>query len=415
MEANVRFDHEFLAVESEHAVHCMFELVVPDAADDKRAPLLLALVLDRSGSMASAKLHVAKRCAKFLASHLAPTDQLAVVTYDDQVDLVRPLAPVDAAEAERAIDGIYEGGMTNLSGGWLKGLEQLRRSRKKNAVRRVLLLTDGLANVGITDPAQLVSIAEGTKTQAATTTIGFGDGFDEDLLTAIADASGGATYYAENPDDAPGIFAEEFEGLTKLVAQNVSVEITPTADVRVVSILNQYPIVQVPGGAQVQLGDAYGGERRRLVFELHIPRLATLGPATVTHLVLRYTTVGDAIAAHETTIPIVVNLVSANDPALRELDHDVVDEVVLLQAARAKHEAIRLADEGRFDDARTVLRGAADTIRGATPSSARAAELDDEAARLADHADALSAPQYRAIGRKRMSSESWRRSRGRPT
>jgi hypothetical protein len=187
----------------------------------------------------------------------------------------------------------------------------------------------------------------------------------------------------------------------------------PSADVELVGVLNEYPIVEVQQGLQAQLGDAYGGERRRLVFRLGIPRLAKLGPATVAHIVLRYVAVGDAVEAHETTIPVVVNLVSANDRALQELDHDVVDEIVVLQAARAKKEAIELADEGRFDDARRVLGFAARDIRAAAPDSQRAAELDDEATRLEDHMQAMSAPQYSSISRKRMRSESWRSSRGR--
>ena len=277
MDANIRFDHQFLAVESEHAVHCMLELDVPDAARrEPRAPLRIALVIDRSGSMAGRKLDVAKQCATFLARRLDADDELALVTYDDQVDLVRALAPADATATGAAIDGIWPGGTTNLSGGWLKGLEELGRA--DDGVRRVLLLTDGLANVGITDHDELVSLASGTKAQASTTTIGFGDGFDEDLLTAIADASGGATYFAEDPDDAPGIFAEEFEGLTTLVAQNVSVEICPTEEVELLGVLNEYPTVDVPGGVQVQIGDAYGGERRRIVFELRIPRARAARP-----------------------------------------------------------------------------------------------------------------------------------------
>jgi Ca-activated chloride channel family protein len=411
MEANVRFDHQFLAVESEHAVHCMLELVVPDVEAAERAPIHVALVLDRSGSMHGPKLDVAKQCATFLARRLGPTDELALVTYDDHVDLVRALAPVGAGDAQGAIAGIDSGGMTNLSGGWLKGLEELRRA--SDGVRRVLLLTDGLANEGITDHGRLVSIAEGTKAQTSTTTIGFGDGFDEDLLTAIADASGGATYFAENPDDAPAIFAEEFEGLTKLVAQNLSVEICPTDRVELIAVLNEYPITQTPGGVQLQLGDAYGGERRRIVFELRIPQLAQLGPANVAHVVLRYVTVGDQVAAHETTIPITVNLVSADEAAVAELDHEVIDEVVVLQAARAKKEAIRLADQGRYDDARASLERAARELRKVAPSSPRAAELADEAIRLDGHVHAMSPSEYSPISRKRMSSESWRRNRGR--
>jgi Ca-activated chloride channel family protein len=416
METNVRFDHEFLSIESEHAVHCMLELAVPDTTDEQRAPIHVALVIDRSGSMYGPKLEVAKQCAQYLTRRLAPTDELAIVTYDERVDLVSGLAPVDATATTHAIAGIYPGGSTNLSGGWLKGLEELRRtkSRKKQAeVRRVVLLTDGLANVGIVDHDQLVGIAAGTKAEAATTTIGFGEGFDEDLLTAIADASGGATYFAENPDDAPAIFAEEFDGLTKLVAQNVSVEICPSDEVELIAVLNEYPMTAAQGGVQIQIGDAYGGERRRLVFELRIPQLAQLGPANVASVVLRYVTIGDAIAAHETTIPIIVNLVSADEAAVAELDHEVVDEVVVLQAARAKKEAIRLADEGRYDDARKTLQSAAEDLRKLAPSSPRAAELTDEALRLEGHSAAMSASDYSPLDRKRMSSESWRRSRGR--
>ena len=411
MDTNVRFDHQFLAVESEHAVHCMLELSLPEATNDARVPLRIALVIDRSGSMAGPKLDVAKQCAEFLARHLAPTDELALVTYDDTVELVRALAPADANETPAAIARIYPGGSTNLSGGWLKGLEELRRTT--DGISRVLLLTDGMANVGITDPQDLASLATGTKSQAATTTIGFGDGFDEDLLTAIADGSGGATYFAENPDDAPAIFAEEFEGLAALVAQNVSVEICPSEKVELLDVLNEYPAVEVPGGVQIQLGDAYGGERRRILFQLGIPELAQFGPANVANIVVRYVTVGDKVAAHEVTIPVTINLVSADEAAAAALDHEVVEECVVLHAARAKREAMRQADEGRYDDARKTLGDAADDLRTLAPMSARSAELMDEASRLEDHCHMMSPPDYSATIRKRMSNESWRRTRGR--
>jgi len=411
MKANIRFDHQFLAVESEHAVHCMLELSLPEATSDARAPLRIALVIDRSGSMAGAKLEVAKQCASFLARHLATTDELAVVTYDDEVELVRALAPADTSATPAAIARIHPGGSTNLSGGWLKGLEELRRT--DDGVRRVVLLTDGHANVGITDHQDLVSLAAGTKSQASTTTIGFGGGFDEDLLTAIAEASGGATYFAENPDDAPAIFAEEFDGLTALVAQNVSIEIRPSEQVELLDVLNEYPAVEVPGGVQIQLGDAYGGERRRLVFQLGIPQLAQLGPANVANIVVRYVTVGNDVAAHETTIPVTINLVSGDEAAVADLDHEVIEECIVLHAARAKREAMRQADEGRYDDARKTLGDAAEDLRKLAPMSTRAKELMDEAARLEGHSHAMSPPDYSSTVRKRMSNESWRRHRGR--
>jgi Ca-activated chloride channel family protein len=276
-----------------------------------------------------------------------------------------------------------------------------------------VLLTDGQANEGVTDPEQLVALAAGTKAQAATTTIGFGDGFDEDLLTAIADASAGATYFAATPDDAPGIFAEEFTGLTTLVAQNVSVELRPAPEVALLSVLNEYPITEVDGGLQVQIGDAYGGERRRLVFGLHVPQVAALGPARIGEVVLRYVSVADALVARETTVPIVVNLVSADEAAAAELNREVVEEVVLLQTARAKREATEHADRGDFDAARSTLEAAAQALHAMAPGSPRAAELEDEAAGLDAHASTMHVAAYTSTTRKHLRNESWRRHRGR--
>ena len=89
---------------------------------------------------------------------------------------------------------------------------------------------------------------------------------DEELLTAMA--SSGNAHHAASPDDAPGIFAKEFEDLVSLVAQNLSVEVRGSEHVQVLGVLNGFPCAQVSGGVQAQLGDAYGGETRRVVFAL---------------------------------------------------------------------------------------------------------------------------------------------------
>ena len=116
--------------------------------------------------------------------------------------------------------------MTNLSGGWLKGLEQLRAVPGGLGPKKVLLLQRRPGEPRHHRPASLVPMARSAANDGVgTTTIGFGDGFDEDLMTAMADAGGGNAHFAETPEQAPGIFAEEFEGLASIVAQNVSVEL----------------------------------------------------------------------------------------------------------------------------------------------------------------------------------------------
>jgi Ca-activated chloride channel family protein len=415
MKVNARFENQLLVVESEHRVHCMLELTAPAAPTGRtRPPLYLALVLDRSGSMAGPKLDVVRQCASFLVRRLAPTDELALVTYDDGVQLVAPLAPVHQDALLARISTIGSGGTTNLSGGWLKGVEELGRAQG-DGPRKVLLLTDGLANVGVTDAPSLVGMTRNAAeaTGVGTTTIGFGDGFDEDLLTAMADAGRGAAHYAPTPEAAPGIFAAEFEDLVSLVAQNVSVEIRPTEDVRVLGVLNAFPAVAVPGGLQLQLGDAFAEESRRVVFELHVPSLASLGVRTIADVVVRYTEVGEQIAQHELTIPLVVNLVSADEAASAGPDAEVTEEVVILRSARAQQEARELADRGEFDQARKVLSEAAEDLRAIAPRSKKADELLEQAEML-DTSASMAAPEsYSAAVRKRMRNESWMRSHGR--
>ena len=359
----------------------MLEIIVPEPADAaERPPLKLGLVLDRSGSMEGEKLDVAKEAAAWLVERLQPTDEVALVAYDSHVQLLTPLAPVEPVQLTRAIGSLQAGSMTNLSGGWLRGLDELERA-DGNGTRKILLLTDGLANEGITDAGQLVSLATGARGRGVgTTTIGFGDGFDEDLLTQMADAGGGNAHYAETSEAVPAIFAEELEGLTHLVAQNVTLEIRPTAEVAGFELLSRYPPQPVPGGIQVELGDAYGGERRRIVFSLHVPALQALGVMKVAELVLRYVTVGEVIEQRTLTVPVVLNLVSADEAAAQEPDLQVREEVLRLSAAKARADAIELADAGRYADAQNALRGVASDLR---------------AAGLTKEADALEADQHR--------------------
>ena len=345
---------------------------------------------------------------------LAPTDRLAIVTYDDEVQLRAPLAAVDHAALAQAIDHIQAGGSTNLSGGWLKATEVLRGATG-DGPRRILLLTDGLANVGIVDRAHLASMAgQAAEQDVGTTTIGFGDGFDEDLLTRMADAGRGNAHFAATPDDAPGIFAQEFEGLLSLVAQNLSVEIRPTRTVQVLGILNEYPQVPVEGGVQVQLGDAYADERRRVVFRLHVPRVASLGVAKVAEVVIRYASVGEQVALHEVVVPMQVNLVSADEAAATGPDAEVTEEVVVLESARAQEQAIERADAGDFDGAREVLNEAAERLRKLAPGSSRADELIERAERLGEHEVHMFSASYSPEARKELWYDRHATRRGRP-
>ena len=414
MNAMVRLEHSLLAVEIEHTVHAMLDLVAPAAQPAERTPLEVALVLDRSGSMAGPKLETAKESAAYLVRRMGGGDRLALITYDDEAELVSSLGGMEKDELLEMVEGITPGGGTNLSGGWLKGVEALLVSPStdeepaaapsaREPIRRVLLLTDGQANVGIMDADTLVCMSGNAAGDGiATTTIGFGQDFDEDLLTGMAEAGRGHAYYVADPDRSPGVFADEFEGLVSLVAQNVAVEIHPSEHVATVGVVNGYPQVSVPGGVQVQLGDAHAEERRRVVFELTVPGLQDIGVTQVAEIVVRWIALGDQIAAHSRRIPLVVNAVTADEARAAEANPEVAEEVLVLKAARAQREAIRRADAGDFEGARSVLAGAAEDLRqGASAAgSGRSSELLAQAAELESSGASMSRPDYDAHARK---------------
>ena len=142
-------------------------------------------------------------------------------------------------------------------------------------------------------------------------------------------------------------------------------------------MLNDYPITEVPGGLQVQIGDLYGGECRRLIFQLHIPEVAALGVAKVCELVVRSVTVQPPVAQHELIVPVTVNLVSADEASAADVDHEVVEHTTLLQAARARKDARDAADRGDFGTARAMMTSASASLRMAAPMAAHLARETD--------------------------------------
>ncbi len=169
----------------------------------------------------------------------------------------------------------------------------------------------------------------------------------------------------------------------------------------------------VPGGLQLQIGDAYGEERRRVVFVLDVPSIATLGPAAVAEVVLRYVAVGDEVAAHELRVPVTISLVSADDPAAAELDTEVVEEIVILASARAQEEARQKAQEGDFRGASRLLNEAATDLRKIAPNSRRPEELLEQAAQVEEHIGVIDDGIFDAMTAKKMRYQTQQKRRDR--
>jgi Ca-activated chloride channel homolog len=375
MDTKILLEHEPVA-DGGYLVRALLRITGDAPPPSDRQPLNLALVLDRSGSMHGRKLERAKEAASLLVRRLGDDDVVSVVAYDDGVHTVVGRLPgAHRQEILSRIESIEVGGSTNLSGGWLRGRELVARGRVDGGVSRVLLLTDGLANVGITNPAMLHDlVATAAATGVTTTTIGFGDDFDETLLQELAGAGGGSAYYIEQPDQAPAVFEAEIDGLMALAAQNVTVRVAPAAAAGSATVLHQYPSHDTGDGALLlELGDLYALEPRSLLMEFLIDDDgAEVDVATLTiegHVLLP----GGGVEKRTVTLPI---RVSRSEAAV--VDPDVRRERLLLEAARARQEALDDRSRGAFEDGARKLRRVADTLAAyADADPVLHEELDD--------------------------------------
>jgi Ca-activated chloride channel family protein len=358
MKADFVLDYNLFAVERAEQVYLLARIQADAPPAGDRHPLNLSLVLDRSGSMQGVKLEYVQQAAQFLVQRLGADDHLSVVSYNEQVMVDVPAqAVIEKDRINAIIEKLFASGMTNLSGGWLQGCQLVAENAAEGQVNRVLLLSDGLANRGVTDAAKLEAIARQKRAEGiTTTTMGVGLEFNEDLLTRIAREGGGAYYFIDDPDQAPAIFEEELKGLLNVVGQNLTVTLTPTQDITMVRQLNAYPTGKAGEAVVFRLGDLFADELKTLLLELTIPALKDLGQVEVAHLRFEYDELGESGVSHRVIeLPVWVNIVSADQAEGRLRDPEVVKTALLLEAARAREEAIEHADQGDFERASQVL------------------------------------------------------------
>lgn len=380
MQVKTHVDVDVVAVEQDDEVTVMIELGAPEPASGKPRPAAaVQVVLDRSGSMNGERLEAAKQALVRLVDRLNPSDSFGAIAFDDEVRVVVPAGELHDKHAARvAIADVYSGGATNLSGGLLRGLQEVRRVAGDSGAT-LLLLSDGHANAGVTDPARLASVAASARDHGITTsTVGIGLGYDELLLAELARGGQGNHVFAEHGDGAAAAVAGEIEGLLSKTVQAASLLVRPEAAVDTVTVWNDLPGHPVDGGIMVELGDLWAGEERKLVLTFAVPAKAALGLARVAELELRYVEL-PGLAEQTVTIHVHVNVVPGDRAAGRILDQKVRTELVYQQvqgekrrAADALRDGDRAAAQRAYDAAGTQL----DALLMQCPSPELAEERD---------------------------------------
>ena len=248
----------------------------------------LVIVLDRSGSMQGRKIDDARQAVMRLIDRLTANDRLSLVAYSNGVDTVFPLVFMDDAhrrKAQAAVERIYSGGGTNLGGGLQRGIAALMQTPAAGRQRKVILISDGLANQGVTDPGALGRMAgEAVEHNFSVSTVGVGYDFNEVLMTTIADHGAGRYYFLENPNAFAQVFEKEFESTRHVAASGLQIRIPLEEGLQLVHA-GGYPIELKPGYALVQPGDLLSGQTRKLFLTFSAPtdriRQFKLGPVDV--------------------------------------------------------------------------------------------------------------------------------------
>jgi Ca-activated chloride channel family protein len=259
----------------DNTVDLLMRLQAPAAplSASERSPLNLAIVLDRSGSMSGQPLDEAKRCAGMIVDRLGTKDRAAVVVFDHHVAVVVPTTQTtNRIPFHTAIASIHSGGNTNLHGGWLKGAELVAGVAHTNAVTRILLVSDGQANEGVTDLDTIArQCAELAGSGVTTSTYGLGRNFNEELMIRMATAGHGNSYYGETAKDLMDSFVEEFDLLAALFAKQIHLHANLPQSI-LISVLNKFSRSQDGDFRMPDL--AYGGESWAVV-RLVVPKTHT--------------------------------------------------------------------------------------------------------------------------------------------
>jgi Ca-activated chloride channel family protein len=325
--------------------YLQLSVITPESTTPGRRPMNLAVVLDRSGSMGTEqKMEYARAAVRSLVDQLRSDDVLSIVIYDDVVEVLRSACRVgNKEEVRRLIDEVAPRGWTNLGGGMIEGFRQVQKNSSRGFVNRVILVSDGLANRGITDPVELAGIARRYRNASVSlTAIGVGLDYNENLMVSLAESGGGNYYFVEHPRHLASMFRREFDGLQCLVAQNASIELKPG---RGVEILDVVGCEHGRDGEQyaIALGDLYSSERRVLTIALRIPPGS--GYRSVVRAVLRYSTEdNEALASNSLTVGVRYTPDLAEVDRHRDWDAQARSEVAM--STRKVEEALQALDRG---------------------------------------------------------------------
>lgn len=381
----------------------------------RRSPLNLAVVLDRSGSMRGEKLEQAKQAAMMLVEQLDENDIFSLVVYDSDVDVLVPAARIGSKRESlrRVIERIRPGGSTALYAGVKTGGDQLVEFLSRQRINRVLLLSDGLANVGPKSNREIASLGQRLAGQdISVTTIGLGDSYNEDLMTSLAEASDANYYYVDDVEMLADVFRQELGELQKIVARDIIIEIRFPEGVVPIDVIGREKVIS-GNRAVIKFSQIAAKQNRNLMIRCRVNPGKYKKQGALADVILNYQdTQQENAPGRKTKADVRVGWTKEVALAEAAIDREVMTEAELYQNAVESKETIDLADRGEIGKARAQIRGQItklSSIAASAPAS-KQKEIKDEIAILEENKRDLESGKLKKAGRKQMQLNVYKKS-----
>ncbi len=321
----------------------------------KRAPVNVALVLDRSGSMAGERIVAAKKAAEIALARLGRDDTVAIVAYNHEVDLLSPSQPLTDKDAlNRKIDALKADGRTALHAGVVAGSREVKKNVAETKVNRVILLSDGLANVGPSTPKELAELGRELGSKGiSVSTIGLGLEYNEDLMQRLAGASDGNHAFARKPSDLARIFDSEFGDALSIAAQDIEITIECKLGFKPIRILGREAEIKGERIA-LKLNQLQADNERYVVVELEAPANAGGSAADIAEVHIDYLDI-DTGKRSRGEARVQARFSDKAEEVEQSVNKPVMVRVTEQVATETNEKAVELRDKGDVAAARKLL------------------------------------------------------------
>ena len=324
-------------------------------SDIERAPLNVALVLDQSSSMRGDKIERAKEAAIMAVSKLSANDVVSIVTYDSTVRVLVPATKAtDKSELYDAIQSIRANGSTALFAGTSKGAKEVGQYLSRERVNRVVLLSDGMANIGPDSPKELGELGKAlAKKGMSVSTIGLGLGYNEDLMTQLANFSDGNHDFVKNSADLARVFDREFGDAMSVVAQDVTIEIICEDGVTPLRIIGRDGTI-IGNRVTTRVNQLYSAQENYVILEVRVPASKEGSSRDVAKVNVNYSNM--ATKKNEQANDLVaVNFTSNREKVKSSIDKVAYESAVEQIANAETQRAVELRDSGKVEEAKEAL------------------------------------------------------------